>query len=236
MHTTGLARTPAAQLLHRFLFSHDDLTRPIGSLSGGEKSRLQLARLVHEKVNFLILDEPTNHLDLQACEQLEEMLVEFDGTLLVISHDRFFLERLVDRVVEVRERGLHLFRGSFADWWQSKHEARERRRKGALELRSRASAEQTAKEEARRERDELKALRTERRRLAKLAEKLGARIESVEARREELFARMQLVYGDETAAPDEGRRLSAELAALDADLAVRYAEWERTVEEIDRCT
>src|SRR6185503_7384074 len=110
---TSLDDRETAKLLHRFLFTRDDLDRPIATLSGGEKSRLQLARLVHEKVNFLLLDEPTNHLDFESCEQLEEMLREFDGTLLVISHDRYFLDKLVTRVVEVEDRKLVSRVGTF---------------------------------------------------------------------------------------------------------------------------
>src|SRR5439155_17552331 len=115
----------------RFLFTRADLDRTIATLSGGEKSRLQLARLAHRKVNLLLLDEPTNHLDLQACEQLEDMLEEFDGTLLVISHDRWFLDRLVDRVVEVVDRRLVSTRCTFGEWWAAKTAARASRRRSA---------------------------------------------------------------------------------------------------------
>ena len=80
------------------------MQQPIGKLSGGERSRLQLAKLVLERPNLLLLDEPTNNLDIAAIEVLEETLDEFVGTVLVISHDRYFLDKVVDRVVELQDR------------------------------------------------------------------------------------------------------------------------------------
>ena len=101
--------------LLRFLFSYDQTTQPIGKLSGGERSRLQLARLVLQRTNLLLLDEPTNNLDIPAIEVLEETLNEFVGTVLVISHDRYFLDRVVDRIVELRDGRLTEYLGGYTD-------------------------------------------------------------------------------------------------------------------------
>jgi len=92
------------------------MEQPIGKLSGGERSRLQLARLVLEKPNLLILDEPTNNLDINSIEVLEETLEEFVGTVLVISHDRYFLDKVVDRVVELRDGRLTEYLGGYTDY------------------------------------------------------------------------------------------------------------------------
>jgi ATP-binding cassette subfamily F protein 3 len=92
-------------LLGRFGITGDQVYQTVGSMSGGERSRVALARLVAQNVNLLILDEPTNHLDLWACESLEEALKAFTGTAIVVSHDRYFLNRVVDLLVVLDGRG-----------------------------------------------------------------------------------------------------------------------------------
>ncbi len=114
--TAPVSRETAVAILHRFLFTYDQMEQPIGSLSGGERSRLQLARLMLERPNLLILDEPTNNLDITSIEVLEETLEEFVGTVLVISHDRYFLDKVVDRVVELRDGRLAEFAGGYTDY------------------------------------------------------------------------------------------------------------------------
>jgi ATP-binding cassette subfamily F protein 3 len=111
-----LTREAAVAFLLRFLFSYDQTTQPIGKLSGGERSRLQLARLVLQRPNLLLLDEPTNNLDIPAIEVLEETLEEFVGTVFVISHDRYFLDRAVDRIVELRDGQLTEYLGGYTDY------------------------------------------------------------------------------------------------------------------------
>ena len=105
-------------VLRRFIFSRNDLDKRIGSLSGGERNRLQLARAVMLKADLLILDEPTNHLDIPAREAVEEALIDFRGTLIVVSHDRFFLDEVVDRVVEIDDEfGFTSWDGNFSEFW-----------------------------------------------------------------------------------------------------------------------
>jgi ATP-binding cassette subfamily F protein 3 len=221
---TGLDDRKAADLLHRFLFTRDDLEREISTLSGGEKSRLQLARLVEAKVNLLLLDEPTNHLDLESCEQLEEMLQEFDGTLLVVSHDRYFLDRLVTRVVEVVDRRLVSHPGSFADWWQAKREAGAFR-KSALELRSRRTAADDATSAAREDRERRKARERDRRKVEKSLAALETRIHKLESRQADLAAKIEEAFG---AARDRalGERLAREFAEVKDEIARLYVQWE----------
>jgi ATP-binding cassette subfamily F protein 3 len=223
MGVTGLLRTPAAELLHRFLFRREDLDRRIETLSGGEKSRLQLSRLVHDKVNFLLMDEPTNHLDIQACEVLEEMLEEFPGTLLVISHDRYFLDRLVHRVVEVKDFGLHSHRMGFEEWWRREFQPRGAVRKGALEdRRARPTDKETARRafEAQRERQ-----REENRRSSRLA-KLEARIAELEEREKDLGRRVEEGYAA-GADPAEAARRAREFEAVREELPRLLDEWEQ---------
>jgi ATP-binding cassette subfamily F protein 3 len=105
----------ARSYLARFLFSGDDVDRSIGLLSGGERSRLALARLLVEGANLLILDEPTNHLDIQSRETLEEMLSGYDGTVVFVSHDRFFVDRVATRVWEVTNGRMQTYLGNYTD-------------------------------------------------------------------------------------------------------------------------
>jgi ATP-binding cassette subfamily F protein 3 len=106
----------ARNYLGRFLFSGDDVYKPVESLSGGERSRLSLALLLLQHANFLILDEPTNHLDISARENLEEMLVAFDGTILFVSHDRYFIDRIATRIWSLEEGSIKSYLGNYTDY------------------------------------------------------------------------------------------------------------------------
>ena len=106
----------ARNFLGRFLFSGDDVYKPIEGLSGGERSRLALALLLLQQANFLILDEPTNHLDISARETLEEMLSEFDGTILVVSHDRYFMDKIATRIWAIGDGAMTQYLGNYTDY------------------------------------------------------------------------------------------------------------------------
>ncbi len=106
----------AVSFLRKYLFSYRQASQHIGLLSGGERSRLQLALLVLSGANFLLLDEPTNNLDIASAEVLEEALEDFEGTVLVISHDRYFLDRTISRLVELENGRLTEYLGTFADY------------------------------------------------------------------------------------------------------------------------
>jgi ATP-binding cassette, subfamily F, member 3 len=99
--------------LARFLFRNDDVYRPISSFSGGEQSRLALARLIATAPNFLILDEPTNHLDIPSREALEDALAEFDGTVLCVSHDRYFLDNFAEKMFALENGRVRIYLGDF---------------------------------------------------------------------------------------------------------------------------
>jgi ATP-binding cassette subfamily F protein 3 len=224
---TGLLRTEAGELLHRFLFTREDLDRPVGTLSGGEKSRLQLARLAAAKVNFLLLDEPTNHLDIQACEQLEEMLEEFEGTLLVVSHDRFFLDRLVNRVVEVRDRKFVSFALDFPAWWRERTADRGRRRRGALEASRRGP-----KEDAEDSTAAARARAREEKRLRQRLRGVEDELQRLEARHADLGARLEAACAD----PRERGKvetLAAEYADVRGRIDALYADYERLAAELE---
>ncbi|MBI9105631.1 MAG: ABC-F family ATP-binding cassette domain-containing protein [Spirochaetales bacterium] len=116
-----LTRDGAFSIAGNFAFEYGDLEKPLSVLSGGEVNRLQLARLMYEQINFLILDEPTNHMDIQSREAIEQAIAKFKGTVLVISHDRYFLDQLVDRVVEIENGMLVSHPGNFSDYFKKKY-------------------------------------------------------------------------------------------------------------------
>jgi len=120
----NMSESNAVSLLIRYLFTYQQATQKVGSLSGGERSRLQLALLVLSGANFLLLDEPTNNLDIASAEVLENALEEFNGTVLVISHDRYFLDRSVDRIFELKDSVITEYIGGYSDYAAKAEEKR----------------------------------------------------------------------------------------------------------------
>jgi ATP-binding cassette, subfamily F, member 3 len=102
--------------LKKYRFTYEQRDTPVGGLSGGERARLQIALITLSGANFLLLDEPTNHLDIPSCEVLEDALLDFDGTILAISHDRYFLDRIATRIVELHGAGLKTYLGNYSDY------------------------------------------------------------------------------------------------------------------------
>ncbi len=162
-----------------YLFSGDDVFKKVAALSGGEKSRLALAKIFLLPANFLILDEPTNHLDLQSCEKLEDALDHYDGAALVVSHDRFFLEKTVTSILSLENGSLTQFAGSYNEFveWKEKQN------------RPHVTAEDM-KEAAERKHERIENWQTlkERRRIRKQFEKLEEDIHSTEKSIEETDA------------------------------------------------
>src|ERR1700758_4676105 len=109
-------------LLGCFLFSGDDVFKPLGVLSGGERNRFALARILVSPSNFLLLDEPTNHLDMRAKDVLLEAIAAFSGTVIFVSHDRYFIDRLATRVLEVENSAVHTYEGNYEDYLRKKEE------------------------------------------------------------------------------------------------------------------
>ena len=111
-----VSQTELRSLLGCFLFSGDDAFKPLGVLSGGERNRYALARILVSPANFLLLDEPTNHLDLRAKDVLLEAVSSFTGTVIFVSHDRYFIDRLATRVFEVGDGHVHVYPGNYEDY------------------------------------------------------------------------------------------------------------------------
>jgi ATP-binding cassette subfamily F protein 3 len=119
-NTKPMYEDEAVSLLGRFLFRYDQMRQPVGTLSGGERTRLQLCLLMLSGANCLLLDEPTNHLDIESMEVLESALEPYDGTVVIISHDRYLLDRIPDRILEVRDGEVHSSIGGYDDWAEAR--------------------------------------------------------------------------------------------------------------------
>ncbi len=142
-------------LLGRFLFSGDMVHKPVTALSGGEKARLALAKMLLAPANLLVLDEPTNHLDIPAKEMLESALKDYDGTVLIVSHDRFFISQVANKIVEIREGELRLYRGDYSYYLDKVAEEKERARLEKLE--AERAAKTAAKRKKQKEKQKTKA-------------------------------------------------------------------------------
>lgn len=119
---TALNNTQIRNVLAAFLFTGDDVLKKISSLSGGEKGRVSLAKLMLSEANFLILDEPTNHLDITSKEILEQALNSYEGTLLYVSHDRYFINRTADRILELKSNCFTQFLGDYDYYLEKRNE------------------------------------------------------------------------------------------------------------------
>lgn len=216
--------TPEVEIRNRlgaFLFSGDDVKKSVGMLSGGEKARLLLAKLSLENNNFLILDEPTNHLDIDSKEVLENALIDFDGTLLFVSHDRYFINRVATHVLELSENGSTLYLGDY-DYYVDKKAEME------VGLTEEASTSNQAKEASpvndyQAQKESQKEVR-----------KLMRQIESLEAEIEELESQSQAISEQmlETNDADKLMELQAELDKISHRQEEAMLEWEELSEQV----
>jgi ATP-binding cassette subfamily F protein 3 len=144
-------QTQVRSLLGSFCFSNDAVFKEVGKLSGGEKARLALALMLLMPCNLVVLDEPTNHLDIPAKQMLEDALIEYEGAVLVVSHDRYFISRVANKIVEIRDGDLVVYRGDYAYYREKKAEEA-----GAADT-ARLAAEHEAKRKANRDKQKAKA-------------------------------------------------------------------------------
>ncbi|WP_247944195.1 ribosomal protection-like ABC-F family protein [Streptococcus oralis] len=216
--------TPEVEIRNRlgaFLFTGDDVKKSVGMLSGGEKARLLLAKLSMENNNFLILDEPTNHLDIDSKEVLENALIDFDGTLLFVSHDRYFINRVATHVLELSENGSTLYLGDY-DYYVDK--------KAEVEMiqTEEASTNNQAKEPS--PVNDYQAQKESQ----KEARKLMRQIESLEAEIEELESQSQTISEQmlETNDAEKLMELQAELDKISHRQEEAMLEWEELSEQV----
>ena len=216
--------TPEVEIRNRlgaFLFSGDDVKKSVGMLSGGEKARLLLAKLSMENNNFLILDEPTNHLDIDSKEVLENALIDFDGTLLFVSHDRYFINRVATHVLELSEKGSTLYLGDYDYYVEKKVEVE-------MSHIEEASTNNQAKEASpvndyQAQKESQKEVR-----------KLMRQIENLEAEIEELESQSQAISEQMLETNDAGKlmELQAELDKISHRQEEAMLEWEELSEQV----
>ena len=221
--------TEMRSILGRFLFRGDDVFLTVGSLSGGEKARLALLKLMLSGANTLILDEPTNHLDIDSKEVFEDALLEFPGTAIIVSHDRYFLQKIPTRILELNHDGFREYLGKY-DYYLEKKEALGSGKQYLSGMSSEntdkkngADAQSAAPPDASRQRLLNKQKEAEERRRRRQIEKLEAEIERLEAKIAEVEAQMN----DEKNAADYNRMqsLSSEHETFSAALEEAFEQW-----------
>jgi len=202
-------------VLGQFLFSGDDVFKIVHELSGGERGRLALAKLKLRKTNVLILDEPTNHLDLDSKMVLENALVDYEGTLLFVSHDRYFIDRIATRVIEMSEAGVTEYLGDYSYYTEKKAEQEEIARLEAEEAKAaKVTASKTIDKEAQKE-------EKKRRQQIEQLEQDIERLEQRSAEIEQLLCEPE-VFND----IPKATALSAERDQIDVDLLELMERWE----------
>lgn len=215
--------TPEVEIRNRlgaFLFSGDDVKKSVSMLSGGERARLLLAKLSMENKNFLVLDEPTNHLDIDSKEVLENALIDFDGTLLFVSHDRYFINRVATQIIELSDTGSTLYLGDYDYYLEKKAELE------ALREEKATAAEPTQLQPVTNYQLQ-KETQKEARKLARRLEQLEAEIEELEMQTTELTAAMQ-----ETNDASELMELQQKLDQLTEQQEAAMTEWEEVAEQV----
>jgi ATP-binding cassette subfamily F protein 3 len=216
----------ARSLLGRFLFSGDDAFKPVSALSGGERSRLALARLTLEQANLLILDEPTNHLDISSREALETVLEDYDGTILFVSHDRYLVDRIANRVWMVDNGNVQEYLGNYGDYLRIRDRAR------AAQARLAAPAEPAPVATPERRGERSRASDAEQKRLRQdlaSAEKLVSRLEQ---KLNQLSDDLALATIDQDV--ERITALGAHYEAVQQELEQAYARWEKLGEQLSQ--
>ena len=216
--------TPEVEIRNRlgaFLFSGEDVKKSVGMLSGGERARLLLAKLSMENNNFLILDEPTNHLDIDSKEVLENALIDFDGTLLFVSHDRYFINRVATHVLELSENGSTLYLGDYDYYVEKKGEVEASQTEEASTSNQAKEASPVNDYQAQKESQ-------------KEARKLMRQIESLEVEIEELESQSQAISEQmlETNDAEKLMGLQAELDKINHRQEEAMLEWEELSEQV----
>ena len=218
--------TPEVEIRNRlgaFLFSGDDVKKTVGMLSGGERARLLLAKLSMENNNFLILDEPTNHLDIDSKEVLENALIDFDGTLLFVSHDRYFINRVATQVLELSEEGSTLYLGDY-DYYLEKKAELEALAAAQAEADPASSTEEVTSNHYHLQKQNQKELR-----------KITRRIEQLEAEMEELDQKIQDITETmhSTNDAEDLVQLQSELDQLTIQQEAVMEEWAELSEQVE---
>ena len=217
-----LTETEIRNMLAAFLFTGDDVFKEISALSGGERGRVSLAKLMLSEANFLILDEPTNHLDIASKEILEEALVSYTGTVLYVSHDRYFINQTATRIMELTNQAVVNYIGDYDYYLEKKEELTSAYAPGSDSLE--APSEEKAVSENKLSWQQMKEEQAKKRKREAELKKVEARIEELETRDSEIDETM--VLPDVCTNVAECTKLSREKAAIAEELEELYEKWE----------
>lgn len=211
-----LTQTSLRTMLGAFLFEGEEVFKKISTLSGGERSRVAILKLILSNANLLLLDEPTNHLDIDSKEVLEEALSSYTGTIFTISHDRYFLNTVVDKVLVLDENGITEYLGNYDYYIEKKKQVQEMNTVEVIEEKTKTQL----KEEKRKEREQREAEkknRVKRQNIEKEIEETEAKIEEMD-----VLLCQEEVYSN----PEKSKDVSLQKASLEEKLSALYEEWE----------
>ncbi|OYS33318.1 ABC-F family ATP-binding cassette domain-containing protein [Lactobacillus taiwanensis] len=216
-------------ILASFLFTAEDIDKTVGQLSGGQKARLTLTVLSLEKDNFLLMDEPTNHLDIEAKEVLEEALDNYDGTLLFVSHDRYFINELANKIISVRDGHAKIYNGNYSYYLDEKaKQAAAVQEAKAEQTESTTSANQN---QGKLSYQEQKARDSQKRKLERAVSDAEARIEKLENEEQEI--QTEMANPDIAASFEKLGPLQEKLSAVQEQLDQANTDWENALEALD---
>lgn len=204
--------------LARFLFTHDDIYKPVSALSGGERSRLAIAKLIYSRANVLLLDEPTNHLDIPSREALESALDQYEGTIITISHDRYFLDKIATEILHFENGAATYHTGSYSDYYEIRHRKQAEAEKPPEKPRPARQLEKPKKSNQKKQR-------------RRSAEDIESEINALEQQLGELDANLANPGADW--GPDDYAAIAVRQAAISKELEKLYEDWEAAHAPVD---
>ena len=216
----NLTTSKLRSYLASFLFTGDDVFKIINTLSGGEKCRINLLKLMLSKSNLLLLDEPTNHLDIISREALEDAILEYDGTLMVISHDRYFLNKVIGRILELKEDGIAEYLGNYSYYQEKK--LNPTRFEDYEEL-ANGKTKTQLKDEKKKKREAEKEAKSLQLKIKNLEKTIAEKEDELTNLQEQLC--LESVYSN----PSESQRVNGEIKKLEDTISQLYEEWESLV-------
>ena len=216
----NLTTSKLRSYLASFLFTGDDVFKVINTLSGGEKCRINLLKLMLSKSNLLLLDEPTNHLDIISREALEDAILEYDGTLMVISHDRYFLNKVIGRILELKEDGVAEYLGNYSYYQEKK--LNPTRFEDYEEL-ANGKTKTQLKDEKKKKREAEKEAKALQLKIKTLEKTIAEKEDELTNLQEQLC--LESIYSN----PSESQRVNSEIKKLEDNISQLYEEWENMV-------
>lgn len=218
-------------ILASFLFTAEDIDKTVGQLSGGQKARLTLTVLSLEKDNFLLMDEPTNHLDIEAKEVLEQALDTYDGTLLFVSHDRYFINELANKIISVRDGHAKIYNGNYSYYLDEKAKQAAAVQEAEAQKAETETTPSVSQNKGKLSYQEQKARDSQKRKLERAVSDAEARIEKLEAEEQEI--QTEMANPDIAASFEKLGPLQEKLSAVQEQLEQANNDWENALEALD---